>query len=359
MTASPTLENVESKLFTTADFKLQTGVVLPRVSLAYETYGTLAPDGRNAVLMTHGYTGSHHFAGRYRAGGAPRGLGDGDVGSWDKLIGPGKAIDTDTLFVVASNMLGSSYGSTNPASLDPRTGKPYGPSFPHIVVADIVKAQALLLEHLGVEHLVAVAGPSYGGYQAFQWAVQYPDQMDGIVAAVTAPRAYGGAERTRALIADLSSDPNWNDGWYYDRGGIPAAMTRVRVATLKTNGVEAQLRDRFPDPAEREAAIVRMAEPWARVYDPHSLIVLRRALEEFDTRPAFDRIRAKVLYVLSRTDALFPPSIGPEIMQALKAAGVDARYFEIDTELGHMASGLAADKWSPVLAAFMRELAGA
>ena len=112
------------------------------------------------MLVTHGFTGSHHAAGRNPANG-------GQPGSWDGLIGPGKPIDTDRLFVVASNMLGSSYGSTNAASINPATGKPYGPDFPAIAIRDIVAAQKSLLQSLGVEHLVAVAGPSYGGYQAF------------------------------------------------------------------------------------------------------------------------------------------------------------------------------------------------
>ena len=356
MTSTRTLENVESKLFTTRDFRLESGIVLPELTLAYETYGRLAPDGRGAVLATHGYTGSHHFAGRYRPGGAPRGLADSDLGSWDKLIGPGKAIDTDRLFVVASNMLGSSYGSTGPASIDPRTGAPYGPDFPRIAVADMVAAQRLLLDRLGVQHLLAVVGPSYGGFQTFQWAVQYPEHMDGIVAAVTAPAAPGGPERTRALLADLATDPNWNGGRYYDRGGIPTVMTRLRVATLKNYGIEAQLASAFPDPAAREAAIVRAAEPWARAFDGNSMVTLRRALEDFDTTPSFGKIRARVLYVLARTDDLFPPSIGPGVMQAFAAAGVDARYVEIDTELGHLSAGLDGEKWAPALRAFIDEL---
>ena len=356
MKPAGTIVNVESKLFTTHDFRLESGAVLPELTLAYETYGRLAPDGRGAVLATHGYTGSHHFAGRYRRGGAPPGLGDGDLGAWDKLVGPGKAIDTDRLFVVASNMLGSSYGSTGPASIDPRTGAPYGPDFPRIAVADMVAAQKLLLDSLGVQHLLAVVGPSYGGFQAFQWAVQYPEHMDGIVAAVTAPKAPGGPERTRALIADLSTDPNWNGGRYYDRGGIPTVMTRLRVATLKNYGMEAQLAAAFPEPAAREAAIARLAEPWARAFDGNSMVTLRRALEDFDTTPSFGKIRARVLYVLARTDNLFPPSIAPAVMQALRAAGVDARYVEIDTELGHLASGLDGDKWAPALRTFIEEL---
>ena len=152
---------VHDQFFTLRDFPVADGTVMPEATIVYETYGRLARDGRNAVLVTHGYTGSHHAAGRNPANG-------NQPGSWDGLIGPGKPIDTDKLFVVASNMLGSSFGSTNAASLNPPTGKPYGPDFPAIGIRDIVTAQKALLDSLGVKHLVAVAGPSYGGYQAFQ-----------------------------------------------------------------------------------------------------------------------------------------------------------------------------------------------
>src|SRR3954466_12171265 len=154
---------VHDQFFALRDFRLTNGAVMPEATIVYETYGKLAPDGRNAVLVTHGYTGSHHAAGRNPAN-------NNQPGSWDGLIGPGKAIDTDKLFVVASNMLGSSYGSTKAASTNPKTGEPYGPDFPNVTVRDIVTAQKALLDSLGVRHLVAVGGPSYGGYQSFQWA---------------------------------------------------------------------------------------------------------------------------------------------------------------------------------------------
>ncbi len=203
---------VEDKKFLIRDFRLQSGAVLPEAAIAYETYGRLAPDGRNAVLVTHGYTSSHHAAGRNPANGNLPGW-------WDGLIGPGKAIDTDKLFVVASNMLGSSYGSTNGASPDPRTGEPYGPDFPAITVRDIVAAQKALLDSLGVRHLVAVAGPSYGGYQAFQWAVAYPEMMDAIVAVVTAPRSQNAERSLAELEARLATDPEWHGGHYYGMAG--------------------------------------------------------------------------------------------------------------------------------------------
>ncbi len=351
------LDAVESRFFSTKDYKLGSGAVLPELTLACETYGTLAPDGRNAVLITHGFTSSHHAAGRYGANGVPAGLKTGDVGFWDKLIGPGKPIDTDKLYVVSSNMLGSSYGSTSPASLNPKTGKPYGPDFPHITVADIVGAQKAMLDTLGVKHLVAVAGPSYGGFQAFQWAASYPDFMDGVVPVVTAPSSVTSTpEAVQGLINRLAKDPNWNGGWYYDKGGIKTVMNEIRVATLKNYGIEAQLKDKHPDPKGLEAAIVKTAEPWVNAFDGHSMVVLRRALVGFDTTKDFPKIKAKMLYVISRTDKLFPPTIVPDVMAKLKTAGVQATYFEIDSELGHLASGPDGDEWGPALKTFMATL---
>jgi homoserine O-acetyltransferase/O-succinyltransferase len=350
------LDAVEARTFVTREFALDGGSVLSELRIAYEVYGELAPDRRNAVLLTHGFTSHQHMAGRYRAGCAPPGLDDDTPGTWAQLVGPGLAIDTDRLFVVSSNMLGSSYGSSGPRDPDPRTGKPYGPAFPRFGVGDIVRAQKLLLDGLGVEHLLAVAGPSYGGYQAFQWAVQYPDFMHGIVAAISAPKSAPGPGPTQQLIAELAADANWNDGWYYERGGIEPTLVRYRIATLKRYGIDAHLTATMPDAARRDVAIGQVASQWARVFDANSMVVLRRALERFDTTPQFHKVRAKVLYVLSRTDQLFPPSIAPDVMRQLRAAGVDARYFEIDSELGHMASGHDARQWAGELGRFMAAL---
>ena len=351
------LDAIEARTFELPPLTLACGQVLRGARLAYETYGALQADGRNAVLLTHGFTSHQHMAGRYREGCAPPGLDAGTAGNWPQLVGPRLAIDTDRWFVVSSNMLGSSWGSTGPRDLDPATGKPYGPSFPRLTVSGIVQAQKLLLEHLGVRHLIAVAGPSYGGYQAFQWAVQHPQFMHGIVAAVTAPKSLGGAAATRKLIDELAADPNWHDGWYYAHGGIEPTLVRYRVAMLKRYGVEAQLAATTRDPQRREAAIEQLARGWARAFDANSMVVLRRAMEDFDAMAQFDRVRARVLYALSRTDLLFPPSLAPEVMRQLHAAGVEARYVEIDSELGHMATGYDAAKWSGELARFMAELA--
>ncbi len=341
---------VETKKFTTTNFKLQGGKVLPEMTIAYETYGKLAPDGRNAVLLTHGFTSSHHMAGRTTANGAE--------GSWDGLVGPGKAIDTDRLYVVSSNMLGSSYGSTYPASKNPATGKPYGPDFPDITLVDIVGAQKALLDGLGVRHLVAVAGPSFGGYQTFQWGVTYPDMMDGLVPVVTAPKGQGwntgGEAAVKSLVDTLAKDPHWNGGWYYDNGGIVNALTDMRVATLKRYGIDDQLAAQFPDKAAREAEIRKRAETWSKVFDGNSLVTLRKASVRYDAEKDLAMIKAKVLYVLSRTDKVFPPKVlATDVMAKLKAAGVTADYYEIDSDFGHSASGLDAAKWAPRLKTFM------
>jgi homoserine O-acetyltransferase/O-succinyltransferase len=341
---------VQDGSFPITNFRLQNGTVMPEVKIAYETYGRLAGDGRNAVLITHGYTSSHHAAGRNPANGD-------QLGWWDGLIGPGKAIDTDKLFVVSSNMLGSSFGSTNGASINPDTGRPYGPDFPAITVRDIVAAEKALLDELGIKHLVAVAGPSYGGFQAFQWAVAYPDFMDGIVPVVTAPKTQNVEKTLAELQARLAADPEWNGGRYYDRGGgAKTVLTELRVETLKRYGIEAALAERFPDPIAREAEIHRQAADWAKRWDANSLVILRRGTIGYDTVKDFQKIKAKVLYVLCRTDKVFPPSIAPAVMSDLAATGVDARYFEIDSDLGHSASGPEHAKWSPILRQFLGPL---
>src|SRR5690242_7214951 len=246
----------EDQFFTLRDFRLANGAAMAEATIAFEPYGRLAPRGRNAVLVTHGFTGSHHAAGRNPANGD-------QPGSWDGLIGPGKAIDTDRLFVVSSNMLGSSYGSTNAASRNPATGEPYGPDFPAISIRDIVAAQKALLESLGVGRLVAVAVPSYGGYQAFQWAVAYPDFMDAIVAVNTAPWASANTDKQlEEVTARLATDPEWHGGRYYGKGGAKTALTEIRLETLKRYGNDEVLKPRFPDAAERAAAMRRNAADW-------------------------------------------------------------------------------------------------
>src|SRR5216683_1997388 len=196
---------VEDRFFTIRDFRLANGAVMPEATIAYETYGRLAPPigskgGRNAVLITHGFSSSHHMAGRNPANG---------------------------------NQPGSSYGSTNAASINPATGAPYGPDFPAIALSDIVAAQKALLDSLGVRHLVAVAGPSYGGYQAFQWAVAYPDFVDAIIPVNTAPWASVNTDKQLAeMAARLATDPEWHGGRYYGKGGAKSGGAKTVLTEI-------------------------------------------------------------------------------------------------------------------------------
>ncbi len=332
--------------FTFRDFRLASGAFLPEVTIGYVTRGTRGSDGRNAILVTHGYTSG------------PRMIEPGvasSEGAWSSLVGPGAPIDTDRYFVVCSNMLGSSYGSTNAASIDPRTGKPYGSTFPAITVADIVTAQHRLLTHLGVTHLRAVVGPSYGGFQAFQWGVTFPDFMDGIVPVVTSPLP-PQSDRIEGLMKWFGTDHNWNNGDYYDNGGVKETMTRLRIDTLTRYGMADSLAARFPNKSEAAAELHRIASGWADAFDANSLFILGRAMETYNIVHDYAKIRVPVLYVLSTTDALFPPTLAPGVIAGLRAAGVDAEYFELESQHGHLASGADAAKWAPALAAFIRKL---
>src|SRR5580704_11603280 len=206
--------------------------------------------------------------------------------------------------------------------------------------------------------------PSGRGRRSLLWRLpgvsmggRLPRFMDAIVPVNTAPWASVNTDKQLAeLQARLASDPDWHGGRYYGKAACKTVLTDIRVETLKRYGIETALAPRLPDPVAREAAIRDQAANWAAKWDANSLIILRRALLGFDTRPDFARIKAKVLYILCRTDALFPPKIAPDVIKALTAAGVEARYFELDSDLGHSSSGPEHAKWSPVLREFLAPL---
>ena len=332
-----------TELGSIGDLPLERGGALRDARLAYVTYGALAPDGRNAVLLTHGFTSHHRFA--------DPGASDG---SWAPLVGPGRAIDTDRFFVVSSNMLGSSYGSTGPGSIDPSTGQAYGADFPHITMRDIVDLQKHVLDAIGVTRLAAVVGPSFGGYQAFHWATHYPGYVQRAVAAVSAPFHPATAGSADQVAGMLGADPGWRGGRYCDEpGSMLGALTRLRIDTLKRYGVDADIALRFADASEQVAELQRMALEWAREFDAGSLLVLMRAAEQFDVRAQLAEIRAPLLVVNSRTDPVFSPVLVREFGPLLDAAGVLWRYVELDSDKGHLASGADAHLWSDELARFM------
>jgi len=327
------------------EVRLEGGDVLPSLVTAYSTLGRLNPDRSNAVLVVHGYTTGPSMLDP---------ASNAAEGSWSGLVGPGRAIDTDRWFVICPNMLGSSYGSTGPASLDPRTGKAYGMTFPRITVADIVDAQKAMLEDLGITKLAAVAGPSLGAMQAFTWGTRHPDSVARVVAAVGSPY-HANLLDAGAILKQLSADPGWHDGRYYEHpGSMVACLTRMRLATLERYGIDAELAQRFPDPAARCAEIERLAKEWAGEFDPLSLYVLAKAVDGFDVRGDLSRMKAPLLYVLSRTDAGFPPGLAKELAPLFDAARLRWKYVELDSEKGHLASGADSALWADELARFMQ-----
>jgi homoserine O-acetyltransferase len=351
------LTNIDSKTFTAREFRLESGQSLPVLELAYETYGRRSLTEGNAVLVVHGYTSSHHAAGRNAKGKQGRGVTEGAPGWFDALIGPGKAVDTNRYFVISVNALGSAHGSSGPNTIDPRTNKPYGPTFPDISMRDIVTSQKLLVDSLGVKRLVAVIGPSMGGFQSFQWAASYPGFVRAVVPSVTAPRSPGGLDRLETLQKRLAGDPNWNGGWYYDNGGIAKTLEEIRFETLMTYGQNEILAETMPDPKARQAAIRVNAKAWAQIYDGHSMVVLRKAIGTFDITHQYDRLKQiKVLYVNSKTDKLFDIALCPGYVSDMRKVGVDVTYVELPSNKGHMASHADAALWAPILGAFMKSL---
>ncbi|HPU39521.1 MAG TPA: homoserine O-acetyltransferase, partial [Microthrixaceae bacterium] len=190
--------------------RLEGGGRLEQVDVAYETWGTLAPDASNAVLVCHALTGDAHVAGRS----AP---GQPTPGWWDSLVGPGRAVDTDRYFVVCSNVLGGCQGSTGPASIDPGSGSPYGSTFPVVTIRDMVRTQALLADRLGIDRWKAVVGGSMGGMQSLEWAAMFPERVGAVVlASTTAAASAQQIAWSHIGRMAIQADPRFRGGDYYD-----------------------------------------------------------------------------------------------------------------------------------------------
>lgn len=326
------------------DHRLWGGDVLKDVEVAYLRFGKLNETGDNAVLVTHGITSGPAMCLRDEA--------VAGEGSWADLVGPGAAIDTDRFFVICPNMLGSCYGTTGPSSINPDSGKPFGPDFPEYSVQDMVASQYALLTRLGVKRLRAVVGPSYGGIQALQWAVDHPEMVDAIGVAVSGPRFPAHITPEKILEA-FEADPNWNSGWVYANGGIVPTMERVRTATLRDYGMVEVLKDQGLTSAACDDAIASMARVWAREFDPNSLVALSKAGQRFDVRSAVPQIPARMLWVISSSDTVFPPNEEVERLVIENSANPASVYVNMQSNYGHVASGADYQKWEQLLRGLM------
>lgn len=369
---------VEPQFLTFDDpMPLQSGGVLASYTLAVETYGTLNAERTNAVLICHALNASHHVAGIAAGAAAERGW-------WDNMVGPGKPVDTRRYFVIGINNPGSCFGSTGPASIDPATGKPWGPRFPLLTVEDWVQAQARVADHFGIERFAAVMGGSLGGMQALGWAIALPERVAHCVVIASTPKlsaqniAFNEVAR-RAII----TDPEFHEGDYYAYGVVPARGLSVarmlgHITYLSGDDMAEKFgraqREPNADGAWRygydiefevESYLRYQGEKFTRYFDANSYLLITRALDYFDpTRQsggdlaqALSPAQCGFLLVSFSTDWRFPPERSREIVQALLRNDTPVTYAEIDAPHGHDAFLLEDARYHAVVSAYYDRIA--
>ncbi len=332
-------------------FTFQSGQSLPGFTLRYETYGELNATRDNAILICHALSGDHHCAGRHSPD-------DRKPGWWDNLIGPGKAVDTNRFFVVCSNCLGGCCGSTGPSSIDPATGRPYGLNFPFVTIRDMVRAQKLLFEHLGIATLHAAIGGSMGGMQVMQWGIEYPGFVRRLLAMATTSREGAQAIAFNEVGRQaIMQDPAWNNGDYPKDGGPRTGLAIARMMAHITYLSDASMDRKFGRKKrgaangdtytfdiqfEVESYLRYQGQSFINRFDANSYLYITRALDQFDlahaygsVEAAFAPVRAETLVIGFTSDWLFPPDQNRDIALALLRAGKHATYAELTTDLGH------------------------
>ncbi len=367
---------VEKRFFTFADppreMPLDCGAKLGPITLAYETYGTLNRDRSNAILLLHALSGDSHAAGRYSPG-------DKYPGWWDNTVGPGKAFDTDKYFLICSNVIGGCQGSTGPASINPATGREFGLSFPMITVHDMVRAQVHLIDHLGIDRLLAVTGGSMGGMQALRWAVSYPDRLIASIPIATtsklSPQGIAFNEVGRVAIME---DCNFRDGEYYGkeppRAGLSLARMIGHITYLSDDSMHEKfgrkLRGKksfgfdFGVDFEVESYLRHKGGAFVDRFDANSYLYITKAIDYFDlslpSGSLVEEVRkstAKFLIISFKSDWLYPPYQSREIVKAMMVNGIDVTYCEIDSRYGHDAFLLDEGEMSKNIENFLANVA--
>ncbi len=343
--------------------ELTLGGQLSEVTVAYETYGRLAPARDNVILVCHALTGDSHCAAHND---------QDEEGWWDLLVGPGRPLDTDRFYVVCANVLGGCQGTTGPASPDPATGRPYGASFPEITIRDMVHVQKRLLEELGINHLALVIGGSMGGAQALEWAVTYPGFADA-VAALAAP-GYSSAQAiaySRVGRQAIMLDPDWQGGGYYGGPGPVKGLSVARAVGMITYQSESSMANKFGRRTrngqfEIENYLDYQGECLVRRFDANTYLCLTRALDLYDLglgyasyKAALARIEAKVLVAGVTSDILYPDYQQQELVRVLRGLGVRAEYAEVNSPHGHDGFLIDFDLLKPLLTDFIESVAPA
>ena len=348
--------------------KLKSGALLPAYDIAYETYGSLNAARSNAVLVCHALNASHHVAGFYE----PE---KSNVGWWDNLVGPGKPLDTNRFFVVGSNYLGSCFGSTGPASLNPATGKPWGADFPVVTVEDWVEAQARLADHLGIECFAAVMGGSLGAMQALQWALSYPERVrHAIVIASTPKLSAQNIAFNEVARQAIMTDPDFHGGHYYEKGVVPARGLRIaRMIGHITYLSDDAMMEKFGRVLRRgvpgfdfdidfeiESYLRYQGDKFSNYFDANTYLRITKALDYFDPAAghggsltaALARAKAAFLVVSFKSDWRFAPARSREIVRALLDNRSIVSYLEIDAPGGHDAFLLEDPRYHAALRAY-------
>jgi homoserine O-acetyltransferase len=354
--------------------ELDRGGSLSDVTVAYETYGRLNDAGDNAVWICHALSGDSHVAAHDE---------DDDPGWWDIVVGPGKSIDTEKYFVICPNILGGCRGTTGPDSINPKTGRPYGQNFPTITMNDMVDVQRRLLDHLGIDTLLAVTGGSVGGQQVLCWAVRYPDRIKGVIPMATSGRlsSQGMAFNVVGRNA-IRRDPDFHDGQYYDKPNGPQvglALARMigHITYLSRESMHQKFNATRNKPRDLEAEFegdfsvgsylgFKGAE-FVERFDANSYITLSMAVDLFDLGDTVDDFAellkdnpCRWLIVSFTSDWLFPPKESQNIVEALVRTGRKVSYCNVDTDCGHDAFLLPTDidSYGKMTASFLATLAG-
>jgi homoserine O-acetyltransferase len=328
---------------------LDCGMTLAPIDVAYETYGVLNGARSNAILILHAFSGDAHAAGISPETGKP--------GWWDNMIGPGKAFDTEKYFVICSNVLGGCRGTTGPSSINPDTGCPYAMSFPVITIADMVRAQKMLIDRMGIERLLTVTGGSMGGMQALEWAVSYPDAVVSAIPIATTARhtaqqiAFNEVGR-QAIIAD----PDWNEGNYYGRKPPARGLAVARMVGHITYMSDDSMREKFGRRLrgkenfgfgfdiefEVESYLRYRGSQFVNRFDANSYLYITKAMDYFDLTNShrslaavFESVKSRFLVISFTSDWLYPSYQSQEIVRALRSRNLDVAYCELPSNYGH------------------------
>ncbi len=331
--------------------KMDAGVSLSPLTIAYQTYGDLNVNKSNAILVCHALTGDQHVANEHPI--------TGKAGWWHTMVGPGRPIDTNRYFVIASNVIGGCMGTTGPASLNPATGRPYGLDLPVVTIKDMVHAQAMLIDHLGIDMLLCVAGGSMGGMQVLQWAASFPDRVFAAMPIATAARhssqniAFHEVGR-QAVMAD----PDWRQGRYLEEGVIPTkglavARMAAHITYLSDEALQSKfgrkLQDRsaptfsFDADFQIENYLRYQGTSFVDRFDANSYLYVTRACDYFDLAAdyggslahAFKGCKSRFCVVSFNSDWLYPTQASRAIVHALNAGGASVSFVDIETDRGH------------------------